>query len=840
MSTLDDNSAGKPIVFISYSHDSPNHTVLVKAFADRLKVFGIDVLLDQYNPDPPDGWPLWMAEGIETAKYVLSICTETYSRRTRRREEPGVGKGVQFEGGLIRGLIYHSEGPPSKFIPVILEGGNSKHIPITLLERNHYEIKYFNLEDARFKALVVHITGRDPGTLLSADAGPSEKGPRVLDFTLRADPSKQQGLSVRLTVNGEGTAENPFDGDPLKEQTIVQCRSAIEAARDQEDDLRYVGTQLWSGLIAGPVGELFRRVQRAAYADGRLFHVRLSMEDRELESLPWEAMYDQDGGFLANQERFCIIRLGTHMICPARPWSDPGRPPGILLVIPTGSGLEMVAREQLAVLRRAEKLGAAIRVETLPGPVTHERMRDAIASGDWDVVHFAGHGRADEHGNVELQLNDDAGAPRWIKAEAFASLYNRGRVRLVLLNCCRGATVRPDRVAALGPMLLSRGVAAVVAMRYEITDVEAHQFADEFYRVLLTGSAPGRVDHAMEAARVAVYQFQNPAGTSRRGFITPSLYLAPNCEQIFPFAPLSTKKETPIVVRTYDGQPLAKPTVDVPSGLVKAIRERLCVPIIGPGLMSVGAVRDTVGPPSPRQLARLLADASNYPESEDFQHLDQAGEWLDGLLLSRVCQHFLSDEAIQHEFFESLEKAFAPCLPTPALLSLTGWDVPGYICLYIDALLEGALRVRQREFAALSLSAEAPTSREITRLVHLCGTWKNADSDDFALSEQQRDQLWDKLAKSPPWLTDLVQGKGRSLLFLGIHPRDPLARRLVSKLRSPGVSQKTGPIYFVYPGHSAVDRAYWKGFKVQWIEMPPAELLAAIDAALFNQRGSGK
>jgi len=49
-----------PKVFISYSHDSAEHQERVLSLADRLRQDGIDAMVDQYAPTPPDGWPLWM------------------------------------------------------------------------------------------------------------------------------------------------------------------------------------------------------------------------------------------------------------------------------------------------------------------------------------------------------------------------------------------------------------------------------------------------------------------------------------------------------------------------------------------------------------------------------------------------------------------------------------------------------------------------------------------------------------------------------------------------------------------------------------------------------------
>ena len=47
-------------IFISYSHDSPEHADLVLELADRLVGDGIDCILDQYESSPAEGWPKWM------------------------------------------------------------------------------------------------------------------------------------------------------------------------------------------------------------------------------------------------------------------------------------------------------------------------------------------------------------------------------------------------------------------------------------------------------------------------------------------------------------------------------------------------------------------------------------------------------------------------------------------------------------------------------------------------------------------------------------------------------------------------------------------------------------
>jgi hypothetical protein len=390
-------------------------------------------------------------------------------------------------------------------------------------------------------------------------------------------------------------------------------------------------------------------------------------------------------------------------------------------------------------------------------------------------------------------------------------------------------------------MLLRRGLVAVIAMRYEVTDDVAVRFADEFYRSLLAGDEPGRIDKAVEAARVAIYQ--NPSGDSRRGFITPVLYLAPGGERAFPLDP--PPPEPVVAMAPLQGAaPAARAEADagstVPAGLLKAVRERRCIPVLGPGLLAAPANRD-VPPPVPGNLLRTLAKASSFPEADDFDLIERGTGWLDSLVLRRVCQHIKSDDDYKFQLFQLIEDAFGQYAPPAPYMTMAGWDVPDYICLYIDVFLEQALTKARKRFVVLDKAATALAEPDLTRLVHLCGTWRENDEDMLTLTERQHDALWDWLAKPPAWLQDLTQGSGRTLLFLGSHPRDPLARRLASRLLDPSVSQRAGPVYFAYHGPTAADEAYWKDIKkVHWIDQSPAALVAAIDAALATAPQGGR
>jgi SEFIR domain len=80
-----------PKVFISYSHDSPEHQHHVLTLAERLREDGIDARIDRYADDPEEGWPMWMRNQVSEADRVLLVFTETYARRFLGKEEQGEG-----------------------------------------------------------------------------------------------------------------------------------------------------------------------------------------------------------------------------------------------------------------------------------------------------------------------------------------------------------------------------------------------------------------------------------------------------------------------------------------------------------------------------------------------------------------------------------------------------------------------------------------------------------------------------------------------------------------------------------------------------------------------------
>jgi hypothetical protein len=129
-----------PKVFISYSHDSPEHKSRVRELSDRLRQEGVDSNIDQYEQSPPEGWPRWMERQIEEADFVLVVCTETYERRFRGVEKAGRGLGGSWEGAILTQHLYDAQARNTRFIPVLFSPRDESHVPVVLRGATRYRL----------------------------------------------------------------------------------------------------------------------------------------------------------------------------------------------------------------------------------------------------------------------------------------------------------------------------------------------------------------------------------------------------------------------------------------------------------------------------------------------------------------------------------------------------------------------------------------------------------------------------------------------------------------------------------------------------------------------------
>ncbi|MGM7645471.1 SEFIR domain-containing protein [Nocardia sp. JW2] len=143
-------SDSAPRVFVSYSHDSPEHKELVREFSTFLRSeAGVDVRLDVWDDKERLDWSLWAIEQLTEADFVLVIASPAYKRRADGTAAADEGRGAQFEAAIIRdGITRDRPRETRRILPVILPGRSVDEVPVFLTAHSttRYEISEFTTE----------------------------------------------------------------------------------------------------------------------------------------------------------------------------------------------------------------------------------------------------------------------------------------------------------------------------------------------------------------------------------------------------------------------------------------------------------------------------------------------------------------------------------------------------------------------------------------------------------------------------------------------------------------------------------------------------------------------
>src|SRR5579885_1930124 len=356
-----------------------------------------------------------------------------------------------------------------------------------------------------------------------------------LDVDLEISPGsgREYPLVVRSAAGSEArlTMRFPFDDlalqNRLKDSQIALLRSANlhrKVLSEEEQAVQDFGRSLFEALLGGNALAIYDVSRSRAAQEGRPgVRLRLRILDPALAALPWEYLYDPRQG-----EYLCLSRS-----TPLVRYPEIAQPIQPLTVVPPLRILGMTANpsdmDELDVAREQERVREALKTLEEAGQVeltwlkgqTWEDLQEAMWGGPWHIFHFIGHGGFDtrrEEGVIALA--DERGKAHLLNATQLALLLtNHPSLRMVILNACEGGkSSSRDLFSSAAATLARRGIPAVLAMQYEITDQAAIQLTRTFYRALAHGLP---VDAAVSEARTAISL--SAAQTLEWG--TPVLYL---------------------------------------------------------------------------------------------------------------------------------------------------------------------------------------------------------------------------------------------------------------------------------------------------------------------------
>ncbi len=310
----------------------------------------------------------------------------------------------------------------------------------------------------------------------------------------------------------------------------------------EEQTVQDFGRALFDALFVGDVRGLYGESVREAARQGKGLRVRLHVTPPQLAMLPWEFLYDS-----RQAEYVC---LSTHT--PLVRYPDVPQPMERLAVTPPLRILGMVVNardlEPLDIEYEKQRVEDAVSDLRARGMIeltwlegqTWRDLQRAMRRGPWHVFHFIGHGGYDTATDEGLiALASETGDKHLLPATSLARLIDDHHfLRLVILNSCEGAKGGDrDAFSGTAATLVRRGIPAVLAMQYEITDIAAIEFARSFYEAVADGLP---VDAAVAEARTALSIAIG--GTLEWG--TPVLYMRSPDGRIFHVQSATSVKPT--------------------------------------------------------------------------------------------------------------------------------------------------------------------------------------------------------------------------------------------------------------------------------------------------------
>lgn len=260
-------------VFISYAHDDVVHEDRVRDFWWFLRAQGVDAQADLTVAEDRQDWAAWMSREIRDAERVLVVASPEYARRAEGDAGPDEGRGVQWEAGLIRNLVYTGQKAGlRRVLPVVLPGCSPHDIPLWLspAAAMYYRVTAFTVPGA--EKLLRVLTGQPSETepplgtppVLPPRAEPTAEPPtcHVIVWANTEEAREQAALmlqKLRLDPMEAWCTANAVSYRISSDQTY-QVRSQMEQAE-------FLWTVVPPGLedyllhqlhVGGPNGQRFR------------------------------------------------------------------------------------------------------------------------------------------------------------------------------------------------------------------------------------------------------------------------------------------------------------------------------------------------------------------------------------------------------------------------------------------------------------------------------------------------------------------------------------------------------------------------------------------------------
>jgi hypothetical protein len=422
---------------------------------------------------------------------------------------------------------------------------------------------------------------------------------------LAALPDGKFRLTARTPI-GTTTVDvdNPFTQAEIDDLGAVLGRRRRVPAPTEQQMASQFGARMFRLLFESSRDVYAAYLTSLDRAGARGLRFRLSVERAGIMAdIPWELIRDPQRDHLALSSSTPLVRTVSQLT--VRPPVRVASPLRVLVMISSPSEVDGIKIAKLDVEGEWTRLQEAteplrkngllelVRLERATPIALQRKLRQEV----FHIFHYIGHSDYDDlAGRGVLILESEGDPERGVKRPAERlgqELGNENTIRLVVMNSCHsGRLAERDSLAGIAGNLVTRGIGAVVAMQYAITDGSAKAFSEEFYRAIAEFLP---IDTAVSEARRAVSNRRDNAE-----WATPVLYMQAEDEGvIFEAAPAAAPPpRPPEPVREIDLP------IQPPEPTPQQTPPRLPVPLLTAGavallVFAILIILTVVNPPQP-------------------------------------------------------------------------------------------------------------------------------------------------------------------------------------------------------------------------------------------------
>ena len=350
-----------------------------------------------------------------------------------------------------------------------------------------------------------------------------------LNFDLLLTGS-EQNYRAKVTHSPTGQASHsftlPFSKIELENFILKtsQNRSNVRSMSLGSIDLQSVemmGASLFDCLFTDDIAERYRTSLVLAKSQKKGLRIRLGFSDAPtLIDIPWELLFDSDNKlYIALSSHTPVIRKLDLAHLPTMNQVEGCLEILVMISSPKDHPPLDVDREWDRINQATHALQETKRIALTRIEPSLLSLQRKVRQGDFHIFHFIGHGGFSQTGNDGVLVLEDANQKGDLISgqQLGAILHDESSLQLAFLNSCHGGrTSVADPFAGVGQALLQKGMPAVIAMQFEITDEAAINFSSEFYNALADGYS---IETAVTEARKMIY-----ASGNKLEWATPVLY----------------------------------------------------------------------------------------------------------------------------------------------------------------------------------------------------------------------------------------------------------------------------------------------------------------------------